>query len=126
MIAPLSRERLLGLDRMSLVENTGNRPLRLRCRTPRRGWTTKRPGDRSIAGAHFLLGGCSFYAVESFRKPVSSLTSRKQETHILYCWCVFDGGSNSSPAATVLSVCDSFIVNISGLYSKAFGPPRVF
>ena len=93
---------------------------------PGRGGTKKPPGDGWIAGAHFLLAGCSFYAVESFRKPVSSLTSRKQETHILYCWCVFDGGSNSSPAATVLSVCDSFIVNISGLYSKAFGPPRVF
>jgi hypothetical protein len=56
-IAPLLGVGPLPLTDSSLVRKAENRPLWLRCRTPQCSWTTKRPGDPWIAGAHLLHSG---------------------------------------------------------------------
>jgi hypothetical protein len=55
-ITLLTRERLILLAVTSLGRKAKNRPLWLRCRTPRCSWTTKRPGDLRIDGAQLLRG----------------------------------------------------------------------
>jgi len=51
--------------------------------------------------------GRNYYVVVCKFFPISAIPG----SVLIY----FEGGSNSSPPATVLSVCDSFIVNISGV-----------
>ena len=70
-----------------------------------RSWTVKRPAGRRSAGRKY------FEQVPFQGELVLPLTL----------------GSNSLLAEpAVSSVLASFIVSASGLYSKAFGPPRLF
>ena len=62
-IVPFTREQLLLLALSSLVRKAENRPLRLRCRTPRRSLDDKAPrrfSDRR--GAFFYSVLCKFYS----------------------------------------------------------------
>ena len=75
-------------DLVSRERDLGNRPLLLRCRTPRPVWTVKRPDDFRIAGAQYFLAGT-------------------------YCCPFF--GSYSSLVPNELSVFDNCIMSVIGL-----------